>query len=690
MTKDNKQKFNEITKYIEEKKFEEATIALKKYIKSEDEEITSYSYYLLGYINTCWENKNKSDDHARRYLLYNINSKYPHYYAYVLYADVEEDKNIVERCLEQGLGKFPKQPKIYEKLLRYSLEKEKIISRILADGISDFDLLCKVIEVLIKLGKWGKISRLIFRIKQNYDLDELTENYLNLLNGYGELFKAIPNYEKAIKILEEVASRDINNHFGYAHYIGIIYAYTKIGIQEKANCFFDKLPDNDSIFDLFDGPMYFITVEFDKEYKNIFETLQKIYKRDDCRCCKAKALYALYLYNPSQSYEIYRYTQKDIDNLLQYFNSHYNKHIACALFNMNCHLKNYVMASEAFLKATVEGDDFDEFCALYSEITDKVNIDELESVVNNVIKTIKECEYLDEKLFISNIADVLVKKLHYEKKYDDVLRLADLLTINNIAKSENAFFYAYAYSEIDSPNGLKIYEKILEREPDNSAVLNNIGVIYEHKGELNKALQYFEKANIILNDELHENNIKRVYNKINEIEKNRRKDKQKEYRKELTKVNIDFFEKIGYNDDFISKIELIKQQEIKNILKRDIKECAFAIAIGQNKSATILIGSAIEAIIYSTLKNRGIKAYEILRKGNRVKVKVDEMSLNELLSVLEQEQLIDINSFHLSHYVRDYRNFAHPAKEIRSKEKITGENVLIMWSVLKRLVDVLL
>ena len=45
---------------------------------------------------------------------------------------------------------------------------------------------------------------------------------------------------------------------------------------------------------------------------------------------------------------------------------------------------------------------------------------------------------------------------------------------------------------------------------------------------------------------------------------------------------------------------------------------------------------------------------------------------------------------HLSHYVRDYRNFIHPAKEIRSTDHISQENILIMWSILKRLINELL
>ena len=57
-----------------------------------------------------------------------------------------------------------------------------------------------------------------------------------------------------------------------------------------------------------------------------------------------------------------------------------------------------------------------------------------------------------------------------------------------------------------------------------------------------------------------------------------------------------------------------------------------------------------------------------------------------MLYVADKEGLLDKNSYHLGHYVRNYRNVVHPAKEKRMTEGISHENVLIMWTVLRRLI----
>ncbi len=76
--------------------------------------------------------------------------------------------------------------------------------------------------------------------------------------------------------------------------------------------------------------------------------------------------------------------------------------------------------------------------------------------------------------------------------------------------------------------------------------------------------------------------------------------------------------------------------------------------------------------------------------ANKKNCSLSSMALNELLFVAEKTNLIAKNSYHLGHYIRDYRNVVHPAKEIRMSENITHDNVLTMWSVLKRLIDEIL
>lgn len=681
--------FEPIIKCIEDRKYDEASSQIDVFIKNEDEEICSYAYYLLGYINTCWNNHKKNTDRARRYLLNNLNSNYQYHNAYVLFAHVEEDKNIIERYLKQGLSRYPNHPQILYELLTRTHEKEFVISQIYENDIADFSLLSMVIEILIRDGEWSQIGYYIHKIRSNYNLDECVNNYFDLLDGYAAIFGEI-DYKRACEILEKVALKDLDNTFGYAHYLGIIYIYVKSGEKDKAINYFDKLPVNNSIFDLYDGPWYFISVEFDKEYREIFRVLEKTFENDGFRCAKARCLYSLYLYYPSEIYGTYRYDESTIKNLTEYSKIECNKYIVAALFNMNCHFGNYREANIFFLKGIEGGYDLENVDAYYCIITENADVKTLQNIVHDIIDFIDKSDSFDYDIFIDSVSGALIERLHFAKQYEDIVKIADILSIDIILKSQSAFYFAYAYAEEDSPKGLKIYQKIMEEDSGNTSVLNNIGVIFEQKGDLENALIYFNKAVSISNEDLYINNVKRIQNKLKEKEKKICSEKQKEYRNMVKNVNVDFFNEIGYDETFISKFDTIKNENIRGIILRDIKECTIAIATSQVKSATILTGSIIEALLYAVLKEKGINSYYIKRKGNNVSINIEDMALNELLSVVEQEKLIDYNSFHLSHYIRDYRNFIHPAKEIRSKDNITQENVLVIWSILKRLVDELL
>lgn len=682
--------FEPIIKCIEDEKYDEASSQIGAFIKNEDEEISSYACYLLGYINTCWNNHNKNKDYARRYLLNNLNSNYPYHNAYVLYARIEEDKNIIERYLKQGLSRYPNHPQILYELLTCTHEKEFVISQILANDITDKSLLSKVIEILIGDGEWSQINHYLHKIRSYNDLNEYENNYLDLLDGYAAIFDERIDYKKVCEILEKVALKDLNNTFGYAHYLGIIYACIKSGENNKAIKYFDKLPVNNSIFDLYDGPWYFINVEFDKEYREIFRVLEKTFENDSIRCIKARCLYSLYLYYPSEIYGTYRYDESAIKNLTEYSKIEYNKYIAAALFNMNCHFGYYLEANIWFLKGIAGGYNLENTEAYYYIITENVDAKTLQNIVHDIVDFIDKSECFDYDIFIDTVSDVLIEKLHYAEQYDDIVKIAEVLSIDIILKSKSAFYFAYAYAEKNSQKGIEIYKRILENDADNASVLNNIGVIFENNGDLDNALLYFNKAVSISNKNLYINNVMRIQNKLKEKEKKICSEKQKEYRNMVKNVNIEFFNSIGYDATFILKFDAIKDENIRCIILRDIKECVIAIATSQVKSATILTGSIIEALLYAVLKEKGINSYYIKRKGNNVSINIEDMALNELLSVIEQEKLISHNSFHLSHYIRDYRNFIHPAKEIRSKDNITQENVLIIWSILKRLVDELL
>ena len=564
---------------------------------------------MIGYINTCWNNKQKSEDKARRFLLYNLNSEHPHRNAYVLYAKLEEDKNIVEKYLNQGPIRFPNHPQLLFALLVNSHDKASVIKQILECGCSDFALLSKAIEILIAEHQWGKISRFIFRIQSNNTLDDEQTTYLNLLSGFAAAFGERTDYPKAIELFESVEKRDINNQLGYAHYLGLIYSHIKNNSFDKAiECFY-KLPTNNSIFDLYDGPWYFISVEFDDEYKRIFDLLEIEFEHDPPRRKKARCLFALYLYHPSETYGIYRYQESDIAKLKDYFDKSYNKYIAAALINMYCYYQKLLEANSVFLLTVENGDDIERFDCYYSEIVDNADEHVLQLIVSKTIEFMENSDSFDLDLFRNNALDGLVEKLQDNGLYTDITKIGEYFTIEELCFCDTAFYFAYSYNEIHSSKGLAIYKKILGKEPDNSHVINNIGVILEENGDYVESLSYFEKAASLSKSEKHINNARRLKGKIEENKKKVRSQKQKEYREIAKNVKLDYFEQIGYDDALIAKFSSIQDTDIRDILLRDLKECVIAIATGQLKNATIMAGSIIEALLYAKLTEKSITSF---------------------------------------------------------------------------------
>lgn len=94
--------------------------------------------------------------------------------------------------------------------------------------------------------------------------------------------------------------------------------------------------------DFDDGPWPFgIYIIFEKIYKVIFNCIFDIFKQDDLRKLKARTLYALYLYRPSEITETYRYTKSDASVLTRYLKAEFNPKVGSALYNMRCHFGQF-------------------------------------------------------------------------------------------------------------------------------------------------------------------------------------------------------------------------------------------------------------------------------------------------------------------------------------------------------------
>lgn len=122
-------------------------------------------------------------------------------------------------------------------------------------------------------------------------------------------------------------------------------------------------------------------------------------------------------------------------------------------------------------------------------------------------------------------------------------------------------------------------------------------------------------------------------------------------------------EEIGYDKNLKDKLNKISDNELKQILLRDLKECAYSVLLEQNKSAIVISGSIIEAILIYKIKIEGTEEYDLIGLRNRKKTcvkSIDSMILDELLYVANKLEILSDTNYYLSHFSREYRNVIHP------------------------------
>lgn len=153
-------------------------------------------------------------------------------------------------------------------------------------------------------------------------------------------------------------------------------------------------------------------------------------------------------------------------------------------------------------------------------------------------------------------------------------------------------------------------------------------------------------------------------------------------------INIDSIENLGFDKGLISTIDTkISDIKLKEILKRDLKENVLALLTESNKTALVLSGSIIESFVLNKILESGIVKH--LPNQNAKKNKnVLNMNLSELLYVADKNNIIEIQLYHFSQALKQYRNFIHPAVEIRKSNLkiISDQDAKLAWEIAKKVI----
>lgn len=123
--------------------------------------------------------------------------------------------------------------------------------------------------------------------------------------------------------------------------------------------------------------------------------------------------------------------------------------------------------------------------------------------------------------------------------------------------------------------------------------------------------------------------------------------------------------------------DFILDQQLRVIIERDYRELELILFPSEAwKSCVIMCGSILEAILYDQLtssldmKTKALASAKAPRgKGGVVKeLDNDEWKLHHLISVaVDLNILPESRSSTVDQVLRDYRNFVHPAKEVRAQ-----------------------
>jgi tetratricopeptide (TPR) repeat protein len=160
-------------------------------------------------------------------------------------------------------------------------------------------------------------------------------------------------------------------------------------------------------------------------------------------------------------------------------------------------------------------------------------------------------------------------------------------------------------------------------------------------------------------------------------------DKEGEIAKLAGEISKENLEKIGFDEDLFNSLAKIGNPQLQSLLNRDLKEAALARLTNSHKTALVMCGSIIEAVLTDKICGKSIRKYKL---ENGKSVNVSRMDLGDLLFVAMKESLIDDQLYHLAHALRGFRNLIHPGVEQRKKAISASEsNARIAWDITRKL-----
>jgi hypothetical protein len=136
-----------------------------------------------------------------------------------------------------------------------------------------------------------------------------------------------------------------------------------------------------------------------------------------------------------------------------------------------------------------------------------------------------------------------------------------------------------------------------------------------------------------------------------------------------------------------SELLFIPDAELRDSIRIDVGGARQALANAEWKSATILAGAAIEALLHWKL---GELAPAVLQSADKAPQKpLNDYVLNDYINVAEGLQLIGEKTARSARLAKDFRNLIHPGRAQRLGEKCSRSTALTGLGALESVLEAL-
>jgi len=577
--------------------------ALRLFLISEkhaqNENLLGFIKYWIGNIYNTRQYKKIEEfyDKEKAISYFKESMKYPFYPTSVINSLVDYEDEISKKIelYDIGINKFPDNPEFY-------LKKSYIYN----NRIKDIQKYYEILQI---------------------GLDKTNSNSIKYLLGEYNYNRA--DFNSALDYFKEILNNDKRKRVSFAMNIAIANCYYKLEDYVKAREHYKRSEEfaegSEFIYSLIGQIMSNFNEEPNTNFSNYFERL--IFTDD---------IFEFY-------YEFIMFWIDDHHDLQLAFDA---KNVLSTLTKISNKSFSEIQKNKYLLLKCIvltACERYRELVLNLRKLVDNLNYDWIEKKLSNeyynyLEQTIKNngsllqfISYLKSDLakyprlrifLIQNSMGYIIDKLHSEKYYKEVVDLYNIFESKELDKINKWFDFAHSLKDQNhAEKAQHAYEIEIKNNPKSSAALNNLGVIFEENGDLEKAVFYFEKARSInQNEELYKRNLTRVSQLLSEKETKDR-------------IFYDALDKLKYETDYaIEKlnnfISAAKKDETYDSGELPIPSWKFAQLISANSQ------------IANLLKDQWINKGYIFDTGERDEYRVKIYSINPLL----EEHLLEIKT----------------------------------------------